>query len=41
MNKISIIIPAHNEEKRIDKTLRAYSEYFDRLKGDKKLDYEI
>lgn len=28
MQKISIIIPAHNEEKRIGKTLQTYSEYF-------------
>jgi glycosyltransferase involved in cell wall biosynthesis len=29
--KVSIIIPAHNEEKRIGKTLRAYLKYFKKI----------
>jgi dolichol-phosphate mannosyltransferase len=28
MKKISIIIPAHNEEKRIERTMRAYHQFF-------------
>jgi|APSaa5957512535_1039671.scaffolds.fasta_scaffold14249_2 glycosyltransferase involved in cell wall biosynthesis len=39
--KLGIVIPAHNEEKRIDKTLKKYSEYFKNLKGEKVLDYEL
>ena len=39
--KVSIVIPAYNEEKRIGKTLRAYMEYFDSLTKQKKLGYEI
>jgi len=39
--KIAIIIPAYNEEKRIGKTLNAYSIYFNELKNYRKLDYEI
>ena len=39
--KISITIPAYNEEKRIGKTLKTYSTYFEELRKDKKLDYEI
>lgn len=30
--KLSIVIPAHNEEKRIEKTLRSYSKFFDLVK---------
>ena len=41
MKKISIIIPAHNEEKRIGKTLEEYIKYFKKLKDKKKLDFEI
>ncbi len=41
MNKVSIIIPAYNEEKRIGKTLETYSAYFDVLRKRKELDYEI
>lgn len=41
MNKISIIIPAHNEEKRIGKTLEKYIKYFRLLKKSKKIDFEI
>ena len=38
--KLSIIIPAHNEEKRIGSTSEAYSKYFKSLKKDK-FDYGI
>ncbi len=41
MQKIAIIIPAHNEEKRINKTLRAYSEYFEDLMNKDLLEYKI
>ena len=41
MEKICIVIPAYNEEKRIGKTLGAYSSYFEVLRKGKKLDYEI
>ncbi len=41
MEKVSIIIPAYNEEKRIGKTLGFYSDYFNRLKQNRKLEYEI
>ena len=36
MVKLSLVIPAYNEEKRIDRTLDSYLKYFS-----KKLDYEI
>jgi len=39
--KISIIIPAHNEEKRIENTLKQYSKFFQNLKKQKILDFEI
>ena len=39
--KISIIIPAHNEEKRIEKTLKRYLEFFKNLKKEKRLDFEV
>jgi glycosyltransferase involved in cell wall biosynthesis len=39
--KVSIIIPAYNEEKRIEETLTAYSDYFENLRKKNKLDYEI
>ena len=41
MNKISIIIPAYNEEKRIGKTIGCYLDYFKSLKKKKELDFEI
>ncbi|MEA3329251.1 MAG: dolichyl-phosphate beta-glucosyltransferase [Nanoarchaeota archaeon] len=41
MKKISIVIPAYNEEKRIGKTLKNYLEYFRKLKAQKLLEYEI
>lgn len=41
MQKISIIIPAYNEEQRINRTLRTYISYFNRLKDQLLLDYEI
>tara|TARA_Y100000034_G_scaffold19272_1_gene21687 strand:- start:8324 stop:9094 length:771 start_codon:yes stop_codon:yes gene_type:complete len=39
MEKVSIIIPAHNEEKRIGRTLKEYISYFQKLK--KSLDFRI
>ncbi|MBX4212392.1 glycosyltransferase [Candidatus Pacearchaeota archaeon] len=39
--KVSIIIPAYNEEKRIGKTLESYSSYFEALRLKKKIDYEF
>lgn len=39
--KISMIIPAYNEEKRIERTLEEYGKFFDNLKKKKILDYEI
>ena len=39
--KISIIIPAYNEEKRIGNTLQVYSAYFESIRKLKSLDYEI
>lgn len=39
--KVAIIIPAHNEEKRIGRTLEAYSGYFDAIRKTEHLDYEI
>ena len=41
MHKVSIIVPAYNEEKRIGRTLEKYSQFFDALVNEKKLDYEI
>jgi glycosyltransferase involved in cell wall biosynthesis len=41
MEKISIIIPAYNEEKRIGSTLEEYGKFFTNLKKNKKLDSEI
>lgn len=39
--RVSIIIPAYNEEKRIGRTLESYSYYFESLRKEKSLDYEI
>ena len=39
--KISIIVPAHNEEKRIGKTLEKYSIFFEDLRKKKILEYQI
>jgi len=41
MEKISIIIPAYNEEKRIKNTLETYLKFFKNLKKKKVLDFEI
>src|SRR3989338_9068086 len=41
MEKGCIVIPAYNEEKRIGKTLETYSTYFESLRKEKKIDYEI
>ncbi len=39
--KLSIIIPAHNEERRIGKTLHAYHQFFIEKKQEGKLDFEL
>jgi len=36
--KLSIIIPAHNEEKRIEKTLKSYCKFFNILKNENNID---
>jgi len=41
MERISIIMPAYNEEKRISRTLKEYISYFEGLNKKKRLDYEI
>lgn len=39
--KIAIIIPAHNEEKRIGRTLEAYSSYFESIKKAEEIEYNL
>lgn len=39
--RICIVVPAHNEEKRIPLFLEAYSSYFEGLRLQKSIDYEI
>ena len=41
MHRISIVIPAYNEEKRIGSTLKQYSNYFEILRKKKLLKYEL
>ncbi|MEM3405627.1 MAG: glycosyltransferase [Candidatus Pacearchaeota archaeon] len=41
MKKLSIIIPAYNEEKRISKTLKEYCSFFQEKKKNKEIDFEI
>ena len=36
--KVNIIIPAHNEEKRIGRTLKNYCDFFDKVKKNKNID---
>ncbi|MFA5020171.1 MAG: glycosyltransferase [Candidatus Pacearchaeota archaeon] len=39
--KISIVMPAYNEENRIGRTLEEYCRFFDNIKKNKEIDYEI
>lgn len=39
--KLSITIPAYNEENRIGRTLKTYLQYFDKLQADGALAYEL
>lgn len=41
MKKISIVIPAYNEEKRIGRTLEEYSIFFAEREREQKLNYEL
>lgn len=41
MQKLAIVIPAHNEEKRIGATLKAYTSFFDKVSKQEGMDYEI
>jgi len=41
MKKISLIIPAHNEEKRIGKTLEEYGAFLTKKKINREIDFEI
>ncbi|MBU0907093.1 MAG: glycosyltransferase [Nanoarchaeota archaeon] len=40
-HKLSIIVPAYNEEKRIERMLNSYLKFFDALEKNKRIDYEI
>jgi len=39
--KLSIIIPAHNEERRIEKTIRVYHQFFAKKQKNNQLDFEL
>jgi glycosyltransferase involved in cell wall biosynthesis len=39
--KVSIVIPAYAEEKRIGRTLEQYCAHFEQIKQEKNLDYEV
>lgn len=39
--KVSIVMPAYNEEKRIGRTLEVYSSFFEKIRKKENLDYEI
>jgi glycosyltransferase involved in cell wall biosynthesis len=41
MRNLSIIVPAYNEEKRIGKMLSAYSDYFENLRINRRIEYQI
>lgn len=41
VKKISIIIPAHNEEQRIERTLREYGSFFEKKREQQALDVEF
>ncbi|HIG51912.1 TPA: glycosyltransferase [Candidatus Pacearchaeota archaeon] len=41
MFNLAILIPAYNEEKRIGKTLDSYSEYFENLRKNGKINYDL
>src|SRR3989344_5807656 len=41
MVRVSIVMPAHNEERRIGNTLKEYSSFFERLREENRLSYEI
>lgn len=41
MKNVCIVLPAHNEERRIGKTLEVFSAYFENLRKQKKLKYEM
>ncbi|MAG26925.1 hypothetical protein CMI47_15405 [Candidatus Pacearchaeota archaeon] len=41
VSSVLIIIPAHNEETRIGNTLKSYSDFFEKLKENNVLNYEI
>ena len=41
LKRVSLVIPAHNEEKRIAKTLESYLVFFGELKKKNEIDFEI